>query len=489
MPSRKRHKPSSPTPPPIWLDLFPQDITVRIISHLLSGKGLNPHPDLRNLAQTSETQRNAVIACLNSTFDLRVHGMRTELPLHYRTWQQIFRNDVKELHTKVDYLAVDNYAFESPSLHHITIPITHPWLKHILSPSIKSDRIPSLDSLHLILRDWISLPLRTMYVALKSMPKLTRLQLTCTTVPVQCCLLAALFARKFEQKYGWSSAYLFDSITLPNLVDVDLRCRYHHCNKIEPWLRVIGSASTLTTNFSIPSRADTKLRKLQSLNLVNPPNVFRTALRVGAPVTSIDMSTRKGKQRQDPLAAAQVAQLIELPRLSSLNIFLERGAEASLQKAGHQLRRVNLDWPNRTPPQKEQRMCILNEQDNIILLLRDAPFIEELVLHNMSITCSGLKEILMTVGERLKVFGMTFPGHGDAPQDLILSLCSFLMVYNTSLQGADFRLQSECGVPILRKQEWLPRMMRAIGMLARRFPLVNFSELKSVAYLLTMCYT
>lgn len=216
-----------------------------------------------------------------------------------------------------------------------------------------------------------------------------------------------------------------------------MSCVYH-CHEQTPlWrtLTLLPKLSEVTVITDPPSNVLVQLRSIQSVRICFASNGYQLAMELGSNVTCLLTS--------ESLNAAQVAALVKCPQLSHLAIDVKEGAESSLLtllRAMKCLRSLKLRWPR---PEiwialryRWNGLCFGKADANAILrAIQVAPDLVELDLRYVRIPTQQLKEILLSMGPRLKHFGTSIWDQDEAPFDQLEMLIRALTMHNSGLRS------------------------------------------------------
>lgn len=412
---------SPPTPPPLFIDLLPPDIRLRIAKYVVESSLGN---NALTLLHVSPTQRHVVLSLLHPSVPRKPHELR-----HYllAKWSDVLVSPTVPLRhfadTTFDKVLERGFATDLrihshhvPDVYHLLTNVKHLCIEqdHILSPNdrFRTALLPQLHSLTLICHHTFCehhhhLPLGS--------PTLTTLNVVCE--------------------------------------------RGHKCQNTPPPLDL--STFPNLQHLQAPSHLlpATPLPPLKSLHLQqqlhSPLHLFPLA----SVLTKLEIHAE--------VAFAQAEQLVHLHRLTHLTLTLQPGAELALKAVVLSLASLSLTFPRGY------------EAD--LSFLTTAPSLTTLALFDMSLPIPDLHTLLTPLGPNLQSFSLTTTDHPLAPQHYIVVVFDLLVRHTCVLQKLDLVLPIVFELwPEQLHLHQVEAMLRALDRLHRHCPDVYIGDLERV---------
>lgn len=402
----------------IWLDDLPPDVCERIAAWVgrtyLQSYAVEYSTSLLQLAETSHSQRDAVIAVFLNKFELT-----NRTALHAERWSWIFWSRMRCLQVEVDHNVKDQFKvgnlvhtlMHSPSLSRVIIrdDWSVMWATRYATASLRSLQISLYRSLNV----------RPVVLALSCL-NLCELQMQCHSSP-ECYFI------KLQQEGS-------ESLSFPQLVSADLCCNLHESHEGKLKWPIFGSVPVLRElklscpNTEVHGDALCQLAALDSLELAQGLGGLQLAAQMGHSITKVSSQT-------DAVDAVDISKLSACPRLSSLVVRLNPGAELALPAVASSLHTLSATF-------SRQRNALFDEWEPLgewepglmLGIVLNAKKLRYFDVRGVRVSEQELVAVLKHMGPRLEGFSTSVIGQGEPPWKRLLKLMTTMSEYNGSLK-------------------------------------------------------
>lgn len=434
---------AGPVPKPLWFDVLPDDVCVRIAAYVSGGATHNPNG--LALAEASPRQRKTLASLLDGTYDCEYCGQG-------QPWVDVFRDHVLKI---VCWEA----CAESAHL---------PSLSLMMASTLRSLCITGSNALlHLVTRC-----VNVTHLEIKVVPEMSvAALLKALSTPT----LKELILSCERDRLLWYLSHQGDDSCSPE--DLILRCcnlealEIQSLDSCEMTSRMLPLLRSLRAVLACGPFAEESRQRLRSLDQVK---VYRyschnypLAVDLGANVTHLLVADTR-------VSAQMLAGLRGCRRLQELDAILDDGAEAELPcllEHASELRALSLCWPGeRAIPGK---------------LLEAVRCARNLKCLNVN-ACFSTKEtvaILKEIGARLVEFTSPRTSSGECKYDRWRTLMISASMYNRHLRAFDIVLPSDLSQA--KKKAKRSRLDEEISR-KRRQVFLAFTRLLQYAPFLTM---
>lgn len=411
----------------MWLDALPLEINSHIALYLNNGKA----PDFQDrnfavlhLANVSKKQREAVLEATSYSFELQYDSSAK--------WNAVFRDSIRHVNTNNfrgdDFLAL----LKAPTLETATVSNRSVHLK--LIAKVKQLR-------ELTVEFSVRSPAHYLLSTLNALD-LRKLSFNCSWFHSRGVCVFNLFPTCLD--------CIELSSLCPTVSEMEFNCDCSGKNHdLARFVDAFPQLRKLTLNVEVSEYVIERLRSFDSVTLKTSPHrgglhhpaQFKLATKIGNVVTGIVTSSHFDGAwwvpRDPVIDAAGVAELTKCPRLTNLDMYIEKRAERGLPELT-ELRSLRLQWDPSDmyewigPEPVSQHYAPSPEFFRRIV--GSAPGLEELCLFRASISIADLDLMLKTLGKGLKVFGTSIEGQSEHAGDRLLSLINMVVRYNPNLR-------------------------------------------------------
>lgn len=389
-----------------WLDDLPPDVCERIAfwvgrTYISQSYAVDYSTSLLQLAEASHAQRSAVISLLRNKFELT-----NRTALHVERWCCVFWSRMRCLQVDVDRSDLVHTFVHSPSLHRMIIRDDWNviWAARFATTSLRSLQI----NLHHVVN------VRPVLL-LMSCLNLCELQMHCHSS--RDCYFIRL------QREGSKS------LSFPRLVSAELCCNGHQSHDdILVW-PFFGHVPTLRNlKFACGPKVEVRphslpqLAALDSLEMAQGLHGLRLAEQIGHSITKVCSLT-------DAVDAIDISRLSACPRLSSLLVRINPGAEVALPSVVSSLRAL------RATVSRERNELLGAWWHGLMLnIVVSAKNLRYFDVRGVGVSEEELVAILKHMGSRLEGFCTSAWGQGEAPWKRLLKIMKTLSEHNGSLK-------------------------------------------------------
>lgn len=426
----------------LWLDTPPPEVRSRIAKMVCRGR---PNKTALHLAETNAIQQEAVLDALS--YKLDVSG---DVVLSAARWISLFANDIREIslgHIHVfpwDIRSSILALFKAPTLRHAQV-CDDPDTLHALANSTSIQellvRLDTIGSQHLLLQ------------TLKTLT-LTRLELYSYGRFASECPFNELTNVSSDREALHSCCPRISSLKM----SCSLSQHTHHATDDPLWkvMPLFPALRDVTVETDPPTATRQSLYMFESVQVASQLlwavgrrhaasfNALRLAVHLGSLVTQL--------RTHEVLTTTEIAQLVNCPSLSYLEIGVQEGAERSVfecVRSLSSLRSLKLKWslpgaPVRMSGAPPLRLSVCTA-GAMMQIAENAPNLAELELLDVKIGMTELSGILRFFGPRLKHFGTSIINQDDMPLLRLEEFIQAVTAHSSGLHSWNIDL------------EWLPR--------------------------------
>lgn len=459
----------------IWFDLLPQGVLARMAAFVCSGSKAVLNDDIVTFASCSESLREAALAAVS--FKLSVSEINNLRDV--AKWEPLFMNRVQHIDFQ-HYLPStfgSTMLFTSSSLRYVRLAPDENFLSVIA-------QMPPLQEIHL--KSSLDVPRETVIQVLNRI-KVSKLFWRCS-VPSRC---------PFAEWTGSRCRGLTFAECRDLLMSLEIYC---FCQTQDPLQTALTSNTfpsvkeiTLTASnqkYGVSPSALPVIQRMEAVRIRSRRDSLDLATQVGSPVSELDTFASAGP--------AQLQLLDACPRLSKLEICLERGAESSLVNvadthpylesvwffagAQEQLRRQHFSSVER--PQNKGEVMIPGK---LFHFVAHTKALKRISFGNLHIGVDEVLEILRSLNSDLESLGIRVDHPQEGQVHRIESIFNGLFLYNSNLKELHTESGHSPGDSRGRLADlWDVSQVKKIWhLLRRRFPLLKCVTVKR--YLRKIC--
>lgn len=453
---------SSPSHRQLWLDRLPEEIRERIATYASRGQQTD---SALSLAESSELQRQAVLAVLSFEFVLPKEGTLI------RRWSAVFSGRVRKItmgnrYPPLTYTPVQ--LFEAPTLCSAEVQVSdNPAALRVLSKST------SLREICITIPSW-----EDCLMELESISKLnlTSLRFICKNGS-ECVMDRLLQSDR-------AATALREKVT-----GLNFACGLdHECPPLQR-IRELPALRELVLGYFtvVPNEAVPYLRDLDSVKMIS--HDWSLSHRIGASLKGLDLRHLRC------VASEHFVKLKGCPRLEKLQCQVRDGDEMLLVetvKCLPNMRDLVVTWKSGASAGgagAEEKLCDVVD-GTMLQMVQRLPNLESLRLFNVRVAAKEVRSILEHMGTQLRSFGISPGGRDDADISVVQAILVSLIAYNPEVRQVSLSLDSLRGVPPTIDERLLQRASEVrslIHLLERSAPLLESGDLQEDAAALTGC--
>lgn len=466
-----------------FLDLFPLEICERVALHVSNGQRST---SLLALAQTSPKQRTAVSAALSKKLTLDCFSATAS---ENAAWANLLKDVVVELEMNgYDLAAVEDIShpeeeeaaavlrlLQAPTLRRVHV-VDDPVVLHALASST------SLRELHIKLTTVATFDV---FLASLELLQLTKLTIDCSMADTEWWEIACPFEPPTRNAKLAAMAAACSGLTS---FEMSCYCVWDQNETLSTplWemLPLLPKLREAVCYSDAPERMLPLLRGLDSVvisaEMQTSGNEWAPCLaaRVGSSVTSLHCIFAT-------FSASQVASLAKCPRLRSIRMKMECGAEEVLSDVIcglPQLEALHISWNSAEEcvhdGERPHPCHHAAKPGTILRIVRRAPNLKKFTLRKVRVKIAEMRDVLESLGGTVRLLHLDDSGQDEAPLARLARLESLLYTVNRFNRGLEtLRVDGlwpiSKGVERAEDVEWVRQIFRLLRRLQQNTPRFN----------------